>query len=565
MSITTDADWWRSAVIYQMYPKSWADSDGDGFGDIAGIRGRLAHLARLGVDAVWFSPWYTSPQADGGYDVADFRGIDPMFGDVADVEALVAEAHDLGIKVIVDIVPNHSFRPARVLPGGAGLRARVARRGSATTACAARRRRQPAERLARAFRRLRVGPDPRRRGSSPAGGGTCTCSTPRSRTSTGTTPTSGRTSRRPCASGSTGASTGSASTWPRAWPRLPGYPPSGEGRRCSRRSARSWTSRSGTSRPCTRSGASGAGSPTPTTRPRVFVGEVWVATRGGAGRLPPPRRAAHGLQLRLPQVPLGRRGAARGHRPLPAHLAPGRRPDDVGPGEPRRPARPDQVRGRGRGERMPQSQTAPPCPTLGPDDAARLARARAGLLLHARPARLGLPVPGPGAGPGGGGRPAGRGPARTRRSAARGRAGLPRRLPRPDAVDPEGASFGFSPTGASWLPMPAHWGGISVEAQTGDPASTLELTRRLLRLRRAEPALGDGDLDWISGPGRPLPGPAPAGLRRGSARAGGDEPRRLAGARARHRGPGLERRGAGAGRRRGSGWPRHGRLAALTR
>ncbi len=108
MAITTDADWWRNAVIYQVYPKSWADSDGDGFGDITGIRSRLAHLARLGVDAVWFSPWYTSPQADGGYDVADFRGIDPMFGDVADVEALVAEAHDLGIKVIVDIVPNHS-------------------------------------------------------------------------------------------------------------------------------------------------------------------------------------------------------------------------------------------------------------------------------------------------------------------------------------------------------------------------------------------------------------------------------------------------------------------------
>ncbi len=101
-------DWWRDAVIYQIYPKSWADSNGDGYGDANGVRARLRHLADLGVDAVWFSPFYRSPDNDGGYDVADYRDIDPRFGTLAEVETLIAEAHDLGIRVLVDIVPNHT-------------------------------------------------------------------------------------------------------------------------------------------------------------------------------------------------------------------------------------------------------------------------------------------------------------------------------------------------------------------------------------------------------------------------------------------------------------------------
>ncbi|WP_016906823.1 glycoside hydrolase family 13 protein [Streptomyces xiaopingdaonensis] len=102
------ADWWRDAVIYQVYPRSFADADGDGMGDLPGIRARLPYLAELGVDAVWLSPFYASPQADGGYDVADYRTIDPMFGSLPDAEALVDEAHALGLRVIVDLVPNHS-------------------------------------------------------------------------------------------------------------------------------------------------------------------------------------------------------------------------------------------------------------------------------------------------------------------------------------------------------------------------------------------------------------------------------------------------------------------------
>ncbi|MFE6622627.1 glycoside hydrolase family 13 protein [Streptomyces sp. NPDC057740] len=100
-------DWWRDAVIYQVYVRSFADGDGDGTGDLAGVRARLPYLAELGVDALWFTPWYVSPMKDGGYDVADYRAIDPAFGTLAEAEKLIAEAHELGIRTIVDIVPNH--------------------------------------------------------------------------------------------------------------------------------------------------------------------------------------------------------------------------------------------------------------------------------------------------------------------------------------------------------------------------------------------------------------------------------------------------------------------------
>ncbi|WP_306317353.1 MULTISPECIES: glycoside hydrolase family 13 protein [unclassified Streptomyces] len=101
-------DWWRDAVIYQVYPRSFADSDGDGTGDLEGIRQRLPHLRELGVDAVWLSPFYASPQADGGYDVADYRAVDPMYGTLLDADAVIRDAHALDLRVIVDLVPNHS-------------------------------------------------------------------------------------------------------------------------------------------------------------------------------------------------------------------------------------------------------------------------------------------------------------------------------------------------------------------------------------------------------------------------------------------------------------------------
>lgn len=101
-------DWWRDAVVYQIYPRSFADADGDGIGDLAGATARLAYLAGLGVDAVWLSPFYPSPLADGGYDITDHRDVDPRLGTLADFDRLVAEAHRRHLKVLVDVVPNHT-------------------------------------------------------------------------------------------------------------------------------------------------------------------------------------------------------------------------------------------------------------------------------------------------------------------------------------------------------------------------------------------------------------------------------------------------------------------------
>ncbi|PRY56348.1 alpha-glucosidase [Knoellia remsis] len=135
----SDAPWWRDAVIYQIYPRSWADSDGDGVGDLPGITARLPYLRDLGVDAVWLSPFYVSPMNDAGYDVANYRDIDPVFGSLGDADALISTAHDLGIKVLVDLVPNHSssehewFRAALASEPGSPERGRyIFRKGRGT-------------------------------------------------------------------------------------------------------------------------------------------------------------------------------------------------------------------------------------------------------------------------------------------------------------------------------------------------------------------------------------------------------------------------------------------------
>ena len=104
----TPEAWWRSAVMYQVYPRSFADGNGDGEGDLLGLRAKLPYLADLGVDGLWISPWFPSPMADGGYDVSDFRGIHPMFGTLDDADAVLREARALGLRVIIDLVPNHT-------------------------------------------------------------------------------------------------------------------------------------------------------------------------------------------------------------------------------------------------------------------------------------------------------------------------------------------------------------------------------------------------------------------------------------------------------------------------
>ncbi|MEW2376420.1 glycoside hydrolase family 13 protein [Micromonospora sp. NPDC047812] len=106
--LASDDDWWRSAVVYQVYVRSFADSNGDGVGDLQGIRERLPYLRDLGVDALWLTPFYTSPMIDGGYDVADYRDVDPMFGTLTDFDAMITDAHALGLRIIVDLVPNHT-------------------------------------------------------------------------------------------------------------------------------------------------------------------------------------------------------------------------------------------------------------------------------------------------------------------------------------------------------------------------------------------------------------------------------------------------------------------------
>jgi alpha-glucosidase len=124
------AAWWRGAAIYQLYVRSFADGSGDGIGDLAGVRAHLPYLATLGIDAIWFNPWYPSPMSDAGYDIADYRNIDPVFGTLADADAVIAEAHALGIRIIIDIVPNHGsdqhrwFQEALAAAPGSAERAR---------------------------------------------------------------------------------------------------------------------------------------------------------------------------------------------------------------------------------------------------------------------------------------------------------------------------------------------------------------------------------------------------------------------------------------------------------
>ena len=108
MGFRKDPDWWRGAVIYQIYPRSFQDANGDGIGDLLGIVGRLPHIASLGADAVWISPFFPSPMKDFGYDVSNYRDVDPMFGSLADFDQIIATAHALGLKVMIDLVLSHT-------------------------------------------------------------------------------------------------------------------------------------------------------------------------------------------------------------------------------------------------------------------------------------------------------------------------------------------------------------------------------------------------------------------------------------------------------------------------
>jgi Glycosidases len=101
-------DWWRTALIYQIYPRSFADGNGDGIGDLRGVLDHLDHLHDLGVDAIWFSPFYPSPQWDNGYDVSDYFDINPEYGTLEEFDEVLSRAHGMGMRIIIDVVPNHT-------------------------------------------------------------------------------------------------------------------------------------------------------------------------------------------------------------------------------------------------------------------------------------------------------------------------------------------------------------------------------------------------------------------------------------------------------------------------
>lgn len=212
----TAPEWWRDAVVYQVYPRSFADADGDGMGDLPGVTSRLPYLRELGVDALWLSPFYTSPQHDAGYDVADYCDVDPRFGSLSDADELIARAHEQGLKVIVDIVPNHSSSEhelfQRALAAGPGSPERdmyIFREG----------RGEHGELPPNNWTSIFHGAAWTRvteADGTPASG-TCTSSTPPSPTGTGRTRPFTPCSATCCASGWTAAPTASGWTWPTAW------------------------------------------------------------------------------------------------------------------------------------------------------------------------------------------------------------------------------------------------------------------------------------------------------------------------------------------------------------
>jgi alpha-glucosidase len=497
--ITRDEDWWRNAVIYQIYPKSWADSDGDGYGDVAGIRAHLPYLARLGVDAVWLSPWYLSPQADGGYDVADYRVIDPLFGDLDEAERLIAEAHDLAMKVIVDIVPNHTsdrhrwFRAALATPPGSPEWDRYHCLPGADGGAS------PPNDWRSAF----GGPawDPVLDGfGQPTGWWylhifdatqpDLNWENPQVRAefldtlrfwfdrgvdgfridvATGLVKDAGYPD--------VGTFSGAPAQGERPVPYwdLPGV----------HEVWREWRRVANGYQP-----------------PRVFAGEVWVGSEDAlAAYLRPDElhTAFNFDYLKCPWDAEALRAVI--DRSLRTNGLVGAPTTWVLENH-------DVPRARTKyaleaaGATLPHSNVARVPDAIG-DDARGLARARAALLMMLglpgsaylyQGQELGLPevpdLPDE----------ARQDPAFRRTGGAEGfRDGC--RVPMPWSRD--GASLGFSPSGRSWLPMPPEWGDLSVEAQTGDPDSTLELARAALRQRRLEQVLGDGALQWLSDPDDP--------------------------------------------------------------
>ncbi len=492
------APWWRDAVIYEVYIRSFADGDGDGVGDIAGLRSRLPYMAELGVDAVWVTPWYPSPMKDAGYDVSDFRAIDPIFGTLADAEAMIRQAHELGLRVVLDIVPNHLsdqhawFQEALAAGPGSAERDRF---------------------LFRAGRGA-GGELPPNDWRSTFGGSAWTRVTeadgrhdewylhlfaPAQPDLNWTNPEvraefddilrfwfhRGVDGFRIDVAHGLAKAVGLPDVGEATWPMAADHVDHPHWDRDEVHDVyRSWRALADSYE-----------------EPRVFVAEAWVV--GAPDRLARYVRAdelhtAFNFDFLL--TPWDARELRLSiDRTLSAHRAVGAPPTwvlsnhDVAR-EVSRYARPQDVR---RFRHLSDMLDLPADFTLG--------RARAGsaaLLMLALPGgafvyqgeELGLAevedLPDE----------ALQDPTWEQSDGTdRGRDGS--RVPIPWSG--QRPPFGFGPEGASappWLPQPASWAGLTVAAQTGDAESTLELYRRALRLRRRHPALGDGDLTWLQAP-----------------------------------------------------------------
>ncbi|GAA4809316.1 glycoside hydrolase family 13 protein [Actinomycetospora chlora] len=487
------SSWWRDAVIYQVYIRSFADADGDGIGDIAGIRERLPYLAALGVDALWINPWYASPQADAGYDVADYRAIEPAYGTVADAEKLVVDAHEHGLRLIPDIVPNHTsdqhvwFRAA--LADEPGARERYVFRPG----------RGPG------------GAEPPNNWRSHFGGSAWT------RVPDGSWYLHLFDPGQPDLNWANPEVAAEFESVLRFWfdrgvdgfridvahglvkdPELPDltdasdqlgrtYPPGGHpyvDREGVEEIYEAWR----------RVADEYAGE-------RMFVAEAWTPAPERLARYVAPGRLHTAFNFDYLVAPWD-----------PAAL---RETIDVTTGFLRAAGAPatwvlsnhDVVRHPSRYGRPTREREEVPTSTVAREDATDLAlgtrRARAALLLEAalpggmyvyQGEELGLPevedIPDDA-----------RQDPTWRRSGytVRGRDGA--RVPLPWSSS--GTSAGFSPPGAAapWLPQPDGWASYAADRQEGDPDSVLELYRAALTRRREHPALGDGDMSWVSAPG----------------------------------------------------------------